>query len=484
MRLINLIDNCGQLLNIILKSPNSADRTAEIFFRDKRKIIGSKERKFISQIVFATIRNLILIKNISSVLELEKHLYSPNLFIKGKKYSIMVTIQILLADNFHPDFDYISLAGIKYIENEKTLTIIESICADLSAIQDTKNICNYVVNELSKNITNYFNSHKTCAKNKHFNFNNINDALDTLENFYSFPKEFVSNLQISQKTIGISNVFDVFNSMNRPANICIRVNKSISDVDNVIKMLKEQEIESYKGNISPHCIIIPERKQLTTLDIYKKGYFTIQDEASQLVGYAINPNLNDTILDACAGAGGKSLHLADIQNDSGNITATDVDLKKLKEISKRAKLTNYKSINVIANNNIKNNKKFDIVLVDAPCSGSGTIRRDPMKKYTINTKTINKISKKQLEILTNYSQYVKTGGSLVYATCSIFPQENEEVVNQFLENNTDFTPAPLYTHFNKHKVNITNLNETDFYITLFPFINNTNGFFISYMRKI
>ena len=483
MRLINLIDNCGQLLNIILKSPNSADRTAESFFRDKRKIIGSKERKFISQIVFASIRNLILIKNISSSLELEKHLDNSNVFIKGKKHSIMVLIQILLAENFHSDFNYILLDDIKYTENKKTLSIIESICADLSAIQNTNNILNYVGNELSKNIVSYFQSFKNCAKTNHFNFNDIDTILSTLENLYSFPKEFVNNLLISQQVINKNNIFDFVNAMNRPANTCIRVNNSITDVNNVINILKEQGIESHRGNIAPHCIIIPERRQLTTLDIYKKGYFTIQDEASQLVGYSINPNLNDTILDACAGAGGKTLHLADLQNDKGNITATDIDFIKLKEIIKRAKLTNYKSIKIALNNNLQKNKKFDIVLVDAPCSGSGTIRRDPMKKYTILTKTINKIAQKQLELLTNYSKYVKAGGTLLYSTCSIFPQENENIVNQFLDANSDFVPEPLYPHLAKHKINLTNLTETDSYITLYPSTNNTDGFFISRLKK-
>ena len=480
MRLINLIDNCGQLLNIILKSPNSADRTAEKFFRDKRKIIGSKERKFVSQIVFATIRNLILIKNISSTLELEKYLYSTDVFIKGKKYSIMVLIQILLADSFHSDFNYILLDEIKYIENEKPLSIIESICADLSAIQNT-NIFNYVAKELSKNIINCFNLCKTSIKNTSLDYNNISTNLDILENFYSFPKEFITNLLANKKIT--NNIFDFANAMNRPANICIRVNNFITDIDNVIRILKEQGIESYKGNISPNCIIIPERRQLTKLNIYKNGYFTIQDEASQLVGYSINPNPNDYILDACAGAGGKSLHLADLQKDKGKITATDIDFIKLKEVNKRTKLTNYKSINVTANNNLKNNKKYDIVLVDAPCSGSGTIRRDPMKKYSINTKTISKIAEKQLEILTNYSKYVKQGGTLVYSTCSIFPQENEDIVNKFLENNTDFIPDALYPHLNEHSINITNITDTDFCITLFPFIDNTDGFFISRMRK-
>ena len=509
MRLINLIDNCGQLLNIILKSPNSSDRTAEFFFYDKRKIIGSKERKFISEIVFTAIRNLLLLKNISTTLNIEKHINHPNIFIKGKKYSLMILIQILLVEHFRLEFDFITINNIKYIENEKTLSIINSICLDLSAISKTNNnsdknsfdkinfdkinsdkinfdnIINYIENELSQNIIEYYSN-----INKKYNKDNI---INSLENIYSFPKEFINNLLLHSDVINIDNILDFVKAMNRPANTCIRVNTSITNVNDVINNLKEQGIESYAGNISPSCVIIPTRRQLTTLDIYKQGYFTIQDEASQLVGFCINPQPNDTILDACAGAGGKSLHLADMQNDNGSIIATDIESKKLKEIIKRAALTNYKSItiatnkndNIILNNKSKlENKKFDIVLVDAPCSGAGTIRRDPMKKYTILTKTINKISKNQLSILTNYSKYVKSNGTLIYSTCSIFPQENENIVKQFLEENTDFIPEPLFPHLKKYGINISTLTEKDFYITLFPFIHNTDGFFIARMRRL
>ena len=480
MRLINLIDNSGQLLNIILKSPNSADRTAEYFFRSKRKIIGSKERKFISQIVFASIRNLFLIENVCRSLELYRHLNYPNLFIKGKKYSIMVLVQILLAEYFHSDFDFIVLDDIKYVEKEKTLSVVESILVDLFAISkidnDTDNIIYYVDKELSKNIITYYSE-----INKKYSEDNL---YDLLENIYSFPKEFIHNLLTNSDFIDNSNVLDFAKSMNRPANTCIRVNTSITNVKEVVDILKEQNIESYSGKTSPSCIIISERKQLTSLDIYKQGYFTIQDEASQLVGYCIDPNSKDTILDACAGAGGKSLHLADLQNDSGTIIATDIKNTKLKEINKRAALGNFNSIISINNKKIiTNNKKFDIVLVDAPCSGSGTIRRDPMKKYTISSKTINKIANKQLEILTNYSKYVTYGGVLVYSTCSIFQQENEHIIELFLKENTDFLPESIFIPLKKYEINISTIKENAHCVTLFPSIHNTDGFFIARMRR-
>jgi hypothetical protein len=294
MRLINLIDNCGQLLNIILKSPNSADRTAETFFREKRKIIGSKERKFISEIVFTSIRNLLLLQNISTALDLEKHISHPNIFIKGKKYSLLILIQILLVEYFHSDFDFITLDSIKYIENENKLSIINSVCLDLSAIptrhcepsSDTSTrhcepssdgvaisshsnnnnlnyIINYIEKELSKNIIEYYNNiNKNYANNK-----SLNSLHLQMEEIYSFPKEFVNNLLINSEVINIDNIFDFAKSMNRPANTCIRVNTSITNVNKVINILKEEGIESYAGNISPSCIIISERRQLTTLDI-------------------------------------------------------------------------------------------------------------------------------------------------------------------------------------------------------------------------
>ena len=142
----------------------------------------------------------------------------------------------------------------------------------------------------------------------------------------------------------------------------------------------------------------------------------------------------------------------------------------------------------LMNINKKNTKPipnlYDSVLIDAPCTGSGTIRREPLKKYRINSKLVKKINNKQYDILSNFSKYVKRGGTLVYSTCSIFPAENENILEKFLADNNNFVPEPLKPNFEKYNINIDNLSDKDFYLTCYPFLNKTDGFFISKLRRI
>ena len=331
----------------------------------------------------------------------------------------------------------------------------------------------------------------------------LKNSLKIISERYSFPLEFLELLLSKSNQINLQNIFDFVEAMNVPASTCIRVNTMLSSVDEVIENLKNNNIESQKGKLSSTCIIVPKRHQLTDLEDYKKGKFVIQDEASQLVAFCANPKPTDYILDACAGAGGKSLHLADFQRDSGKIIASDIEFMKLKEIPKRAFLSGIKSIKIAIcrpDGNIyflqdskKNSKpikdKFDIVLVDAPCTGAGTLRRDPTKKYKITSKTLNKMSEIQYQILTNYSKYVAEGGFLLYSTCSIFSQENEMVTERFLSANTDFIPEPIYKNFSENGIfipTVTTANtahSSDYHITLFPFIHSTDGFFISKMKR-
>ncbi|MPM49103.1 Ribosomal RNA small subunit methyltransferase B [bioreactor metagenome] len=517
MRIINLIDVCGQLLNIIQKN-NQTDKITEQFFRSKRKLLGSKERKFISQIVFATVRNLTLIKNIAEKNNFYELLKHPDIFKNEPRNSICIMIQIILAEKFPQDFDYIDVSFVNYktISNNSTsdnseiyLNFIESVKSDLTIITNSYEFSTILTNIFSENIINYYltiNNHIKSIK-KHtnlygefdsnndagFNTETIPNAIQIIAERYSFHIDFINLLIKHSEKINVGNFINLAESLNVPAPICIRVNQTISTTDKVINYLNANNIEAQKGKISNSCIVINKRYQLIELDAYKKGAFVIQDEASQLVALCANPKPQDIILDACAGAGGKSLHLADLQQDKSTIIASDVEFLKIKEIPKRSALSGFKSIQIAKsdkNGNIfllKDSKqvknKFDIVLIDAPCSGTGTIRRDPTKKFNVTPKTINKISEIQYQILMNYSKYVKNNGHLLYSTCSIFPQENELIVKRFLNENPDFSPEPIKKHLLEHNVILENLNDDDFYITLYPFIHKTDGFFIAKLKR-
>ncbi len=492
MKLISLLDHCGQLFNIISKNNMPSDRLISNYLRSK-KYIGSKERKFISELIFLTMRNLSLLENIYNILEAEQFkntLEIKNCFKHSKNsFSILVLIQIIIAEDY-PDIFY----------NLNINNILEKIKSQHSTIKET------LINEcqelgVSRNtISNYIeNIHLTSKEH----INSISKT-SNFPDYLSFSPDFIDLLLNSQSLKNLfaqrslafdtSNIQNFLLSFNTPAFTCLRINSLHTTREQLATHLSEADISYFYGSLSPHSISLPNRHQLTILPAYKNGDFEIQDEASQLVAFCLNPMEEATILDACAGAGGKSLHIANLQKDKGRIIASDVEFMRLKEVKKRANLANLYSIETAMVDNDFNLKKlnkkqkniaslFDYVLVDAPCTGSGTVRREPMKKYRITKKMVAKMAEKQLDILTNFSKKVKPGGVLLYSTCSVFAEENENIIKHFLGNNPGFMPEAIKPSFEENNIYIEDLAEDDFYITLYPFFHKTDGFFMAKMRK-
>ena len=177
-------------------------------------------------------------------------------------------------------------------------------------------------------------------------------------------------------------------------------------------------------------------------DIFKKGLFEVQDASSQLVAEFLDVKEGMRVVDTCAGAGGKTLHLASLMKNKGNIIALDIYKSKLKQLKIRAKRNGVHNIDIRPIESSKTIKKLkekaDRVLIDAPCSGIGVLKRNPDAKWKLQEKFIEDIKKTQAEILDKYSQIVKKGGKMVYATCSILPSENEEQINKFLKQHPKF----------------------------------------------
>ena len=189
---------------------------------------------------------------------------------------------------------------------------------------------------------------------------------------------------------------------------------------------------------------------LFTLGTFRDGCFEIQDLARQCVGIAASPNAGERWLDPCAGAGGKTLQLAQMMNRKGSIVAGDIRPEKLEDLKKRARRAGFPNISTKAHNGSvwKGKHQFDGVLLDAPCSCSGVWRRNPGSQWKLTQQDIDDLSKTQLEIMNNYANAVKVGGVMVYATCSIFDQENSCVVRKFLDSHQEYKldpfPHPIY----------------------------------------
>jgi 16S rRNA (cytosine967-C5)-methyltransferase len=311
--------------------------------------------------------------------------------------------------------------------------------------------------------------------------------LKNVELRYSFPQNLLAE-------IGKTNIdtIEYANKTIEPASVNLRVNTTNSSKDEIELMLSSMNISYVSGILSPDSIILTERAKIDNTLEYKSGKFEIQDEGSQLIGFACNPSITDKILDACAGAGGKSLHLADLTQGNADIVAADVEYNRLRELKIRASrsgLNNISALHIKAPDlaSLKSTFsgiQFDLVLIDAPCSGMGTIRRDPMKKLRLSDKLLARLSEKQKRILSDYSNFVKPGGTLVYATCSVMPQENQDVVDYFLQNNPNFAPDPLKPHFQSHGIELQDLDDHDFSYTTKTYVHNCDGFFMARLRKV
>jgi len=217
--------------------------------------------------------------------------------------------------------------------------------------------------------------------------------------------------------------------------------QSFSKIDFSSKELREklnsEGIETLMDKQIPDGLILRERKNIKGSTLFKSGYFEFMDHSSQQVSPFLNVKPNMIVVDACAGAGGKTLHIASMMENKGRILALDIERYKLDELHTRLKRN---KINIIEKYTLKReNTKFpdqnfaDRLLIDAPCSGIGVLKRNPDAKWKLTPESIELVKATQAKILDTYTVMLKKGGEMVYATCSIFPSENEEQIKKFMD---------------------------------------------------
>jgi 16S rRNA (cytosine967-C5)-methyltransferase len=230
--------------------------------------------------------------------------------------------------------------------------------------------------------------------------------------------------------------------LNKQAKVVLRVNKIKINRSDLKKRLAEENIETEYIKGYPDALVLTERKNVFLTQAFKQGLFEVQDASSQLVAPFLDVKPGQKVIDTCAGAGGKSLHLASLMENRGQIIAMDIYGHKLTELKKRARRD---GIHNIENRVIEGTKtikklrgKADRVLIDAPCSGLGVLKRNPDSKWKLEGDFLNRIRETQASILDQYASMVKPGGKLVYATCSILPSENQEQVKAFLKKHPEF----------------------------------------------
>lgn len=231
-------------------------------------------------------------------------------------------------------------------------------------------------------------------------------------------------------------------ALNQQAQTVLRVNTLKVSIDKLLNLLQQQGVDCAKVNHCEDALLVTGKPNLFKLDLFKLGFFELQDVSSQHVARFLNVKPGDKVIDACAGAGGKSLHLAALMQNKGKIISMDVEDWKLTELKKRAARAgagNIETVLIAGDATIKNlSGKADKLLLDVPCSGLGVLKRNPDSKWKLTPEFINSVIKLQQQILNTYSVMLKPGGVLVYATCSILPAENRMQIDRFLQDNTQF----------------------------------------------
>ena len=274
---------------------------------------------------------------------------------------------------------------------------------------------------------------------------------------------------------------------NTRAPLAVRVNTVKVDREALRLRLASEGVTARPTELSPDGLIFETRVNAFGLPSFKEGMFEVMDEGSQLVAEAVATPPRGRVADACAGAGGKTLALAAQLGGAGRVLALDVAGKKLEELRKRARRAGLS--NVLARQ-LEEGKPWpaeaklggwDRVLVDAPCSGLGTLRRNPEARWRLTPKTVDSFPARQLGLLVEYAPLVEVGGRLIYATCTVLREENEKVIERFCAERPEFVPFPLKEVFGRERAlrvgDGTNLR-------LYPHRHDTDGFFATILRRI
>ncbi|WEY38117.1 RsmB/NOP family class I SAM-dependent RNA methyltransferase [Paraburkholderia sp. SUR17] len=274
-------------------------------------------------------------------------------------------------------------------------------------------------------------------------------------------------------------------ALNYPAPLDLRANVMKATRDQVIAALASAGIEAGETPFAPSGVRVTGKPALTKLDAFQKGWIEVQDEGSQLLCSLVAPRRGEMIVDFCAGAGGKTLALGAAMRSSGRLYAFDVSerrLAKLKPRLARSGLSNVNPVLIDSEHDAKIKRlagKIDRVLVDAPCSGLGTLRRNPDLKWRQTPESVAELTPKQASILASAARLVKKGGRLVYATCSLLEAENEAIVTQFLADHPDFALVSAKDVLAEQRIDL----DTGDYLSLWPHRHGTDGFFAAVLER-
>lgn len=302
----------------------------------------------------------------------------------------------------------------------------------------------------------------------------IENDVERISKTTSMPEWIIEELL---KEKDIKEVEQICRNSNLRPHTSIRINKLKISKEKLKEEFDKQNIE-YEDGVLEDFLILKKIKNIENLDLFKKGYFTIQDEAAGFTTIVLNPKKGDYILDACSAPGGKTTYMAEWIGNEGKIEAWDIYDHRIKLIKENANRLGIDIIDAKVNDATiykeEYNEKFDKILLDVPCLGIGVIKRKPDIKWKRKPEDIAEIANIQLQILKQCSKYLKKGGEILYSTCSIFKEENEEIIKKFIKENPNFKIVKY--QINNENYFIKYLENSD-YFKVYPTEKN-DGFFI------
>ena len=287
-----------------------------------------------------------------------------------------------------------------------------------------------------------------------------------------------------EQQFGADETLALAHAINQSAPLDLRVNTLKADREAVLAKLAADGIAAQPGTMSPLAVRLRDKPALAKHPLFLEGAFEVQDEGSQLLGFLLDPKRGEMVVDFCAGAGGKTLLLGALMRNTGRLYAFDVSDKRLANLKPRLARSGLSNVHPGRIEHERDQKikrlagKADRVLVDAPCSGLGTLRRNPDLKWRQSETSVAELTLKQASILDAAATLVRPGGRLVYATCSLLTVENDAVVAAFLEKHPDFSLLPAAGLLGKQGIACE-----DEVLRLLPHRHNTDGFFAAAMER-
>ncbi|GIV53809.1 MAG: SAM-dependent methyltransferase [Candidatus Kapaibacterium sp.] len=458
----SLLGHCAEVLTQIERSRSTPADALVSHYTRSRKYLGAKERRALSEIVFTTLRTKNTAEHITVSLLEQSHVPLP-----APALAALIGATAAVGPQW-ADFDPNALLDAA----ANSPTSLTDAFAHLYHARTQAALPDNWPEHLLRLLADLDAADERSTSNL---------ALASC-----LPPWIVEPLQQQGRTTAA--IKELGRALLRPAPVTLRIAPPMVGRQAVLESLEREGIAAHPTLYSPDGVVLERRVQLLEHPLYRNGILEVQDEGSQLISFALNPEPEWRILDACAGAGGKTLHIARLQNDRGSIVASDVDPARLQNLRRRLRRHRFRSIQVEMLPRLSPAEqrtliaRFDAVLLDVPCSGTGTLRRAPEIKWRLGPRQLERIIAKQERILHTYAPYVRPGGVLLYATCSILPGENECIIERFLDHHPDFVPDRLAPSFARWGIGLV-VESTQWQLQLLPNVHGTDGFFIARLRR-